>query len=171
MNGKKLFLIVLIVLLYMPIVIVSAEKDTFSFQDKIHDTTSVFFLVALEKGEEIEVSVKPNGDGRFALFLFNERPVKSYVNMDGTLQKEIYEKAIIYDLSEEPYINYTAEKSQIYYIQVILLRNGPDIFTLESNKELTRYYLPAVPGYSVEILIFSLVSSIALSLIILKKKI
>lgn len=140
-------LLALLLLIWVPSV------QGYEYSDNINEGISVYYLTALDKGENIEVNVTHLGVGNFTLFLFDERPLESYVNLDKTLNKEIFNIAINYSLDENPYLFYNASESKIYYFQLILLDNGPDTFFIYSNKELTRYYLPIIPGYHLLLLI------------------
>ncbi len=158
MNYKKISLLMLTIFLVFPINNVLA----FTHVDKITVSTSVFFLVNLNAGDRIDVSITHEDDGNFYLFLFDERPEETKINLDGKINQEIFRNALAYSLGDQPSINYVAREKKIYYIQVILYENGPDIYTLTCNKELTRYYLPIIPGYPVELVSISLVFSIGL---------
>ncbi len=141
----------------------------FEYIDNINDGISVYFLVDLEAGENIEINVTHTGDGNFTLFLFDSRPSQTYVNDDKTLNPIIFQVALNYSVDDNPYINYTVSQSKIYYIELILIDNGPDTFFLKSNiDELTRYYLPIVPGYQIEFVIIA--SLLVTGLLLLYKK-
>lgn len=171
MNCKKKILISTIILFFLlPITAVIAKHDEYVFEDKLNDGGSMFFLVDLSLNETIELTLTPDNDGEFYLFLFDKRPEKANINNDNTLNKDIYDNAVDYDSGDQPHIEYTAEKELVYYIEVILLKNGPDYFTLESSKELSRYYLPAVPGYSLDVLIISLIFSVGVIFLLIKKR-
>ena len=143
----------------------------FEYIDNINDGISVYFLVDLEEGENIEINVTHTEDGNFTLFLFGSRPSQSYVNDDKTLNPIIFQVALNYSIDENPYINYTVSQSKIYYIELILIDNGPDTFFLVSNiDELTRYYLPIVPGFQIELLFLSSFLTVGLILILYKKR-
>ncbi|MFX1357203.1 MAG: hypothetical protein ACFFA8_07935 [Promethearchaeota archaeon] len=162
---KKKIVIISVVLLFTLIPVSNALA--FEHIDNIDDGISVFFLVNLEADEVIEVNVTHANDGNFTLFLFDRRPNKDYISFDKTLDEEIFDIAINYSLAENPYIMHNATQSKIYYFQLILLENGPDTFFLNCNKELTRYYLPIIDGYHLNLLLISGLCSI--SLIILLK--
>ena len=167
MKRKYLAVPILALMALIPI----ASIFGFEYIDNINDGISVYFLVDLEAGENIEINITHTGDGNFTLFLFGSRPTESYVNIDKTLNPSIFQVALNYSIDDNPYINYTALESKIYYIELILIDNGPDTFFLNSNiDELTRYYLPIVPGFQVELLIFSSFLSVGLVLILYKRR-
>ena len=167
MKRKYLTVPILALMFLIPIVSILG----FEHIDNINDGISVFFLVDLEEGENIEINVTHIEDGNFTLFLFGSRPTDSYVNDDKTLNPIIFQIALNYSIDDSPYINYTVSQSKIYYIELILIDNGPDTFFLRSNiDELTRYYLPIVPGFQVELLIFSSFLTIGFVLILYKRR-
>jgi len=169
MNYNKVFLASVIFLLLFPVTYTLADAK-FVFEDQMNDGNSLFFLVELEEDDEIEIELKARENGYFHLYLFDERPTETHVNIDNTIDSDIKKDKVAHDSGTKPDINYTAEDDQIYYLQVILTKGGPDFFRLEANEKLSRYYLPQIPGYQLEILMLSLVLSIGIILYIIKKK-
>ena len=153
------------------ILIPPANVSGFEHIDNINDGISVYFLTHLNTSQTIIVNVTHTGDGDFALFLFDKRPTESFINPDKSLNSRIFDVAINYSLDDNPYINYTALVSKIYYIQLILIENGPDTFYLHGNLDLTRYYLPNISGYNISFLIISLILVFGIILYRGKKKI
>jgi hypothetical protein len=170
MKHKKIILFWALFFLLVPIINVKAFT---TFVDYIKDGNYAFFLFDLGKGNNTEISVTHNEDGNFTLFLFDKRPTESYVKGDKTLDNRIFSNIISnnYSLIDEPYINFTAPYTKIYYIEVILAGGGPDTYNLTSTEDLTRYYLPIIPGFQTELLLFSSILSVGLILIFYKKKI
>jgi hypothetical protein len=166
MKTKSLTGFVLISLLIFCI----PKVNAFEYIDNIEDGISVYFLVSLDEGENLEVNITHSGTGNFTLFLFDFRPYTSHVDLDNKLNNEIYDVAINYSLSDNPYINYTISESHIYYIQILLIENGPDTFFLFCNHELTRYYLPIIPSYNVPLIIALISLIVPLILVSIKKK-
>jgi hypothetical protein len=167
MNNKKIVLFCFLVFLVVPIINVKA----FTYVDYIKDGNYAFFLFDLGAGNITEISVTHNDNGNFTLFLFDKRPIESYVTGDKTLNNRIFSNVINYSLIDSPYINYTALQSKIYYIEVILVGGGPDTYNLTCTEVLTRYYLPIIPGFQTELLLFSSILSVGVILILYKKKI
>lgn len=167
MNNKKIVLFCFLVFLVVPIINVKA----FTYVDYIKDGNYAFFLFDLGAGNNTEISVTHNDNGNFTLFLFDKRPTESYVTGDKTLNNRIFSNIINYSLIDSPYINYTALQSKIYYIEVILVGGGPDTYNLTCTEDLTRYYLPIIPGFQTELLLFSSILSVGVILILYKKKI
>ena len=140
------------------ILIPPVNVSGFDHIDNINDGISVFFLTHLNESQTIEMNVTHTEEGNFTLFLFDKRPTESFINLDKSLNPRIFDVAINYSLDDNPYINYTALVSKIYYIQLILIENGPDTFFLHCNLDsLNRYYIPIISGYNVGFLIISLV--------------
>ncbi|MHA2287213.1 MAG: Loki-CTERM sorting domain-containing protein [Promethearchaeota archaeon] len=158
-----------ITLLTLITLIPSVSVFGFEHIDNINDGISVYFLVSLEVDDNIIINVTHTDDGNFTLFLYDLRPTESFLNLDNSLNPDIFDIAITYSIEDSPYINYTVTESKIYYIELILLENGPDTFFFFcNNDELTRYYLPIIPGYQIGFMILSLI--IASSIIINFKK-
>ncbi len=169
MNFKKITL--LGVLLFLIIQINNAKA--FSYIDYIKNENYVFFLLDLTEGENVEFNVTHEGDGNFTLFLFNARPTGSNVLEDKSLNNAIFSNpsTINYSLEDDPYINFTAPPGdRIYYIEIILADGGPDTFTISCTEDLTRYYLPIIPGFQIEFLFATLFISVGLILILYKKR-
>lgn len=170
MKFHKIFLIGLIFSLLFPLgYAVTVEKD-YKFNDRINEGASRFFMVELEEDYELEVELKASENGYFHIFLFDERPTEDHVNYDKSIDDEIYEEDITHDKGTHPDINYTVEDDQIYYIQIILEKNGPDNYKLEASTKLTRYYLPQIPGYQIEMLLLSVGFSIGIIIYLMKRK-
>ena len=167
MKKKILILPLLALLLFIWV----PSVQGYEYSDNINEGISVFYLTALDVGESIEVNVTHLGYGNFTLFLFDERPLESYVNFDKTLNKEIFNIAISYSLDDNPYLFYNASASKIFYFQLILLDTGPDTFFIYSDKELSRYYLPIISGYHLLLLIVLIPFISGLLIFIYKKKI
>lgn len=153
----------------------------FTYIDNMKNGNYIFFLTDLDINVNIELNVTHPGAGNFTLFLFNTRPVQSYVNDDNSLNEKIFNHSIANSLEDNPYLNYTAPEEKIYYVEIILIEGGPDTFYFTSiisytngtviDKELTQYYLPIIPSFTIEIVITSIIFSIGLIIFISKKKI
>ena len=148
------------------------SATAFTYIDYIKDGNYTFFLVDLEEGHSIEINVTHEDSGNFTLFIFDHRPTKSFVKNDKTLNTEILNSpnTVAYNLGDNPYLNFTAQETLIHYIEIILVGNGPDTFTVNSNKDLTRYYLPIIPSYQIEFLLLALIISVGSILILYKKR-
>ena len=167
MNYKKIILFCSLFFLVVPIINVKA----FTYTDYINNGNYAFFLFDLGAGNNTEISVTHNDNGNFTLFLFDKRPIEAYVLGDKTLDNRIFSNVINYSLTDSPYINFTASQNKIYYLEVILVGGGPDTYNLTCTEDLTRYYLPIIPGFQTELLLFSSILSVGLILILYKKKI
>ena len=170
MNYNKTFLTFLVFLILFPISYARADTK-FVFEDRMNDGGTLFFLVELEEDDELEVELEAYKEGYFHLYLFDERPTETHVNYNNTIDSDINKDKVAHDSGKHPEINYTAEDDQIYYLQIILTKNGPDFFRLEANEKLTRYYLPQIPGYELEFIMISIALSLGIMIYILKRKI
>ncbi|MBY9013340.1 MAG: hypothetical protein KGD70_13280 [Candidatus Lokiarchaeota archaeon] len=158
-----------ITLLTLMTLIPTVSVFGFDHIDNINDGISVYFLVSLEADENIIINVTHTDEGNFTLFLYDSRPTESFLNLDNSLNSDIFDVAISYSIDDNPYINYTVSEDKIYYIELILIENGPDTFFFYcNNDELTRYYLPIIPGFQIDLLVLTLI--LTSSLIILFKK-
>jgi hypothetical protein len=168
MNYKKIFIPLLLFSLLIPI----TQTIAFTHIDNLKNGNYVFFLTELNVNQSLELTLNHEGSGNFTLFLFNRRPVDSKVNDDNTLKPDIFYNppTVAYSLEEIPYIYYTASEEKIYYIEIILISGGPDTFTLTVNEDLTRYYLPLIPGFQSELVLLSLTFAIGLIIFLFKKK-
>ena len=167
MNYKKIILFCSLLFLVVPIINVKA----FTYTDYINNGNYAFFLFDLEAGNSTEISVTHNDNGNFTLFLFDRRPIDAYVLGDKTLDNRIFGNVINYSLIDSPYINFTAAQTKIYYIEVVLVGGGPDTYNLTCTEDLTRYYLPIIPGYPIETVIILSVAVVGILLLLFKKKI
>jgi len=154
----------------------SVTTLSYSFTEPhyIHNGVSVYYLVSLNVTDNLIVNVThgtEDGTGNFSTFIFNQRPTESFINFDNTLDPKIFYYAIDYSLDFNPFINYTALERRIHYIQVILLRNGPDLFLIQSNQNLTRYYLPVIPSFQISVLIPLLAGGLIALPVLLRKKV
>ena len=116
MNYNKVFLASVIFLLLFPVTYSLADAK-FKFEDQMNDGNSLFFLVELEEDDEIEIDLRARENGYFHLYLFDERPTETHVNMDNTIDSDIKKDKVAHDSGGKPDINYTAEDDQIYYLQ------------------------------------------------------
>ena len=164
---KKLLLVLSLCSLFLIVPVTNGAG--FEHIDNINEGISVFFLTHLNSSECIEVNVTHLEDGNFTLFLFDSRPIESFINPDKSLDYHIFDNAINYSTEENPYLFHNASESKIYYIELILLDSGPDTFFLYCNKELTRYYLPIIPGFSLEITFLSILLTCLLIIFFRKK--
>jgi len=169
MNYKKIFLLSSLFVLIVPIINVKG----FTFRDYINNGNYALFLFNLDGGNNTQISVTHEESGNFTLFLFDQRPVESYVKDDKTLNNRIFSNPSIvnFSLADSPYINFTTLESKIYYIEVVLVGGGPDTYNLTCKEDLTRYYLPIIPGFRLEYLILSITLVLSVIFILSKKKV
>lgn len=166
MKYKRFILFCSLFLLLIPL----SNVKAFTYVDYVNDGNYAFFLFDLENSEHTEISVTRAGTGNFTLFLFNIRPTISYVNDDKSLDNRIFNHSLMYSLADNPYINFTATETKIYYIEIILVNGGPDTYFLACTQDLTRYYLPTIPGFKLEIILISVVLTLSIIYVFMKRK-
>ncbi len=176
MNYKKILLSFLLLFMIIPI----NNAVAFSYIDNMKNGNYIFFLTDLEIDVNIELNVTHTGSGNFTLFLFNTRPLHSYINDDNSLNDNIFGDSIANSLEDNPYLNYTSLEERVYYVEIILVDGGPDTFFFTSkisytngtviDKDLSQYYLPIIPSFTLEIIITSTILSIGIIILISKKK-
>jgi hypothetical protein len=144
----------------------------FTFVDYIKNGNYAFFLFDLGEGNSTEIQITHEDSGNFTLFLFNHRPTKAYVKDDRTLDVAIFTNPtlIAFNLDDNPYLNFTAAETKIFYIEIILASGGPDTYNLTCGEDLTRYYLPIIPGFRLEYIALSIGATLGMLLILYKKK-
>ena len=109
--------------------------------------------------EEIEMVLEISNKSRYPVKILKALPYCDCLKIDK------------YDSIAFPF-----SEAKIYYIEIILISGGPDTFTLISHispndKELTRYYLPIIPGFPLEYLIISFLIALGTIYILHKKKV
>jgi hypothetical protein len=153
----------LLVILLLPVISVSDVRAVYNVPPEALETgNTAFFLCAVNTSQTLEINLTHSGSGNFTMYLLFNRPIDT--NMVGNVILE-------QDASNEPSISHTVSTTKIYYVQINLVSTGPDIFTLSCSHELTRYYLPQIPGFPLEIIFISLISGFALIFILHKKKV
>jgi hypothetical protein len=162
---KIIFTLLLICIILVPINTACA----FNFVEYLEEGESIFFLVALRENESLSLKVNHEPQRNFTLFLFDNRPVDTHVNPDLSLDSVLFTSSNAYNVSDQPKINFNSTSERIYYIQLILIKNGSSLFTLTSNRQLSRYYLPQIPGYHI-LVILSTSTLIVLTIIFKKRK-
>ncbi len=148
----------------VPIKPVSAEDNNFVDQYQLQQGTARFYVVNLTSNANLLINCSAYYKGVFYIYIFDERPLDSHVLSDGSIDASITESAAAYnetsslvfsdDLNDTVSfitLNYTAPVYQLYYVEIILVENGPDTFKLESSYAMQAYYIPFIPGYNLEI--------------------
>ena len=168
-QSKLLFLLLVFGLAFMnfnvPINPVSAEDNNFVDQYQLQQGTSRLYVVNLTSNANLFINCSAYYKGVFYIYIFDERPLDNHVLRDGSIDTSITEKAAVYnetpslvfseDLNDTVSfitLNYTAPSYRLYYVEIILVENGPDTFRLESSYAVQAYYIPFIPGYNLEIL-------------------
>ncbi|MBD3254068.1 MAG: hypothetical protein GF383_03205, partial [Candidatus Lokiarchaeota archaeon] len=169
MKFKVAFIFVILFIAVIPVSVLAGTD--YEYRDKMEEGDSRFFLVDLEEGDDLDLELDAYEDARFYLFLFDERPEESHVGLDKKIDDDIFDDEIANDKGKHAEVNYTAEDDQIYYVQIILIDSGPDYFILKSNEKLSKYYLPSIPGYPVELLLLAIIVSFGVAVLVLRRRI
>ena len=157
MRKQKLAFILCFLLFLLPIINVKGNSGyIYNKPEKIEVSSPIFFLFPLDVNESVQIQISREKIGNISLFLFDTRPINSYIYPNLTLNQDIYDIKIALNISQNPFINYTASQNKIFYVEILIFNNGSDIITVRSTKSLTRYYLPQIPGFPLFMIIGSL---------------
>jgi len=168
MKRSKICIMVLFLILLSPVINARAAPST-TDQEYIYGGNSAFYLFALNASDTIQINVSTSGDGDFDLYLLNTRPDGDNTNMEH----------LIGDYpSNKDYVNFTATApTKLYYLQVKLQEGEAHVFWLTyiktpSSPELLieRFYLLQLPGFPIELLVFSLAIGITMVYVFNKRK-
>ena len=167
-QGKLLFILLVFGLVLMnfnvPIIPVNAEDNVYEDQYQLEQGGGRFYVVNLTSSADLQINCTAYYKGVFYAYMYDERPIDSHLLRDGSIDALITDQAVAYNetpsLIYSPIINdtvstvslnYTAPSTRLYYLEIIVVENGPDTLKLESNYELQAYYIPFIPGYNLEI--------------------
>lgn len=153
---------------------------------RIEQGSTKFYVTSLNTSETWKINVTAAYEGVFYIFLFQERPLEDFITPDFTIDPRIYETSVaynntpglIYDSELEynlsnVYMEYSFNESvaQLFYLEIILVENGPDSFKIQSSKELQPFFIPFIPGYPTRYIIVGfLTSSIGILVLVNRKK-
>ncbi len=145
----------------------------YSYEDlqEVENNGSIFYLVSLNQSETIILNCSSENQLNYSLFLFNTRPSSSNKYLNGTYSTKIYDLAIVVSEGFEPQLTYTANETQLYYIQIIVYNKSTNLIRVYSNKEIGRYYLPLINSFPLEFFgTITTITIIAITVILLKKR-
>ena len=144
----------------------STPETTFTEQFRLENASTRYYIASLDLNETWSLNCTGLYEGKYYLYLFQERPVSSHMFDNGSIDPEILNAALTYNvtpsqifsdaLNDTVYttsVNFTASTATVYYLQIILVEGGPDTFILFSSVEFQAYYIPFIAGYSVNILV------------------
>lgn len=143
---------------------------------------SRFYTVYLNENETITINISSAFNGDFDIFIFKNRPIDTYVSKNG-YDPKIFDIALNYNNSTGAFssLQYKADNNTIIYIQIVLISQGTDTFYLTSlldhervddvEWELNLYFIPFIPGVSVELIITMFVlSAFSVMIFLIKRK-
>ncbi|MBY9006897.1 MAG: hypothetical protein KGD63_09070 [Candidatus Lokiarchaeota archaeon] len=174
MKYKKIALSIILLSFLLPICNIKGQEFPGGFRDihNLDEGETLFYLVDLNNETNIQIRLSRLNYGNFSIFLFGNRPFKTYIDSNGQLDPNIYtdDGYINHSYGIKPYINQTVVETKIYYIQITLLNNGSDTFILDADRALARYYIPLIPGFPIYTTIgFSFIAIIFITLYNKKK--
>ncbi|MCP4763954.1 MAG: hypothetical protein GY870_19435 [archaeon] len=194
-NYFLIFIFLVILIPFINIQNVNAQGDINKYEDSFPLQTydSRFYIINLNEFETINISVTAIYEGDFDIFFFRKRPNDSYIQQNTTnpYNAEIFEHALIYDISSDSSANITYQTNfatdydvnyQLdelnYYIQVVLKAGGTDTFTMEITTDnggaatTEIYFIPYIPGFPIEFtILFTIGGIIFIWFLFLRKKI
>ncbi|QEE15634.1 hypothetical protein DSAG12_01460 [Promethearchaeum syntrophicum] len=167
-QGKLLFILLIVGMLINnfddPIILANAEDNIYEDQYQLQQGATRFYVVNLSLNANLQINCTAYYKGVFHVYIFDERPTDNHVLNDGSIDASITDQAVAYNETPSQIfspninntvnsvtLNYTAPSFQLYYLEIIVVENGPDTFKLESNFALQAYYIPFIPGYKLEI--------------------
>jgi len=149
----------------IPIKPVAAEDNIYEDSYQLQQGAARFYVVNLTSDANLFINCTAIYKGVFYIYIFDERPEDSHFLRDGSLDVSMTDKAVAYnetpsliyseslnDTVSFVSLNYTASSYQLYYLEIVIIENGPDTFRLESSYAMQAYYIPFIPGYNLEIL-------------------
>ena len=132
----------------------ASEGDIYKDAFPLQTYDSRFYLVYMENAETIELNLTNTYNGDFDIFIHDDRPLDYYISQDG-YDSRIYDNAVAYNTSagNTASVTYTVSEAKIYYIQVVMVANGPDTYHLNSSQPLELYFIPyLIPGFNLNLL-------------------
>ncbi len=186
-QGELLFLLLVFGLLFMnfsiPIKPVVAEDNSYVDSYQLQQGAARFYVMNLTADANLLINCTAIYKGVFYIYIFDERPENSHILRDGSLDVSMTDKAIAYnetpsliyseslnDTVSFVSLNYTAPSYRLYYLEIVIVENGPDTFRLESSYAMQAYYIPFIPGYNLEILASCAVFSTLLIYLKIRKR-
>lgn len=154
MKLKKFTLLMLFSAMLFPITTIMADESP----ENLYTGNSAHYLCSLNQDEQIIINLTLfGGTGNFSMYLLNSRPQSDNTNMAAVVGSGLN-------------ISYNATNTQIYYVQVKLVADGPAVFELLCNVDLTRYFILQIPGFPFEFLIVCIGIGFGLVFLIRKRR-
>ena len=168
---KKFKIIIIFTILLFLLSISIPQCLTYTDYQEVKSNGTIFYLVSLNKSETLNISCSSKYQLSYSLFVFNFRPTSNYKNPNGIYSSELYNLSITFYEGYYPELNFIANKTLIYYIQIIVHNESSNLITIYSNKELGRYYLPLIDSYPLEIIgVITIFTISTITFLILKKR-
>jgi hypothetical protein len=131
------------------------QGATFSNTTEIRHHQVVFYLTALQQGDVLQVNCSTYFNSTIQMLLFDTRPTDEAIYSNGTYKPGFIDSAIATDIQDNPNasITYVANETKIYYLEFIQQNDQTDFLVVNSNQNLTQYYIPFLPGYPVPVIV------------------
>ena len=159
---KKKIILLLALVVFPIISVTNVSANVTVAPESLETGNTAFYLCAVNQSQNLEINLTRTGYGDFEIYLLSKRPSSTEIELYFLVDS---------DLNDNPSVSYTAPEDKIYYLQINLVSNGPDIFTLSSTHQLIRYYLPQIPGFPLEFVFISIIAGFGLAYILYKRKI
>lgn len=137
-----------------------ATDTTYTEQFRLENVSTRYYVASLEMNEIWSINCTGLFTGKFYLYLFQDRPEYSHMLENGSIDTEILNVAVIYNITPSAIfsdvlndtvcstsLEFKATTSTLYYLQIILVEGGPDTFVLSSSVAFQAYYIPFIAGY------------------------
>ena len=157
--------------------------STFTEQFRLENISTRYYIASLKANETWSINCTGLFTGRFYLYLFQERPRSSHMLDNGSIDPEILNAAVVYNITPamvfsdvlndtvcSTTLEFTASTTTVYYLQIILVEGGPDTFILSSSIAFQAYYIPFIAGYPGDLLFGIAIISSGLLFRLIKKK-
>ena len=160
----------------------AAEGDTFHREQfRLEQASTRFYVTTVDFNTTIYINCTSVYEGVFYLYLFNFRPTETILHENNSINENLVAGAVAYNSTpvdvfsaglnatvKSLTISYNATKTAMYYLEIVLLENGPDTFVMESTREFQPYFIPFIPGYPLEMFIGG--STLGIILVLRKTK-
>ncbi len=148
-----------------------AHGKTFNDSTEIRHKQVVFYLVALQTGENFTVNCTTYFNSSIKAYILTHRPTEDAVNLT-------YVNASDTDDNQNfTTLHITSNTTMIFYIEIIQEDDKTDFLlvnaTVSPDRDdfaLTRYYIPFISGYPILEFVFTVMAGIFVMNVIIKRR-
>jgi hypothetical protein len=126
-----------------------------SEQFRLEQGATRYYVTTLDVNETWKIDVTSVYEGIFEIYLYSERITEYTYQYEAVASNNSGIKIFSTSLNDTVNFvsaNYTAKVKQMYYLEIVLVKNGPDTFVLKSSHSVQTYFIPFIPGYPIEII-------------------